>query len=120
MRSMHVQIAVADGGGLFGNDRLVHGAQATVFYGNAAVDDGVVHRRAQADRAKDVFHVISCADELQTAAVDQEKRVLISETMTCSARLHSEYRLDYEGVVQLNFTDADGIEEGWVRMLRAE
>ena len=52
---------------------LIDAGQFAVRDGDAAVDHGVIHRGAQADRAEDIFGIIARADELEPAAVDQKQ-----------------------------------------------
>ena len=50
--------------GILGCFGLIDAGQFAVRDGDAAVDHGVIHRGAQADRAEDVFGIIARADEL--------------------------------------------------------
>ena len=59
--------------GILGCFGLIDAGQFAVRDGDAAVDHGVIHRGAQADRAEDVFRIIACADELEPPRIDEEQ-----------------------------------------------
>ena len=58
--------------GILGCFCLIDAGQFAVRDGDAAVDHGVIHRGAQADRAEDVFGIIARADELEPPRIDEE------------------------------------------------
>lgn len=57
---------------------------------------------------------------LTTADPADAGRTLVEGTMDCSAPMRSDfsYTLGYAGVVQLSFTNTDGIDRGWLRVVQ--
>lgn len=57
---------------------------------------------------------------LATADPADAGRVLLEGTLDCAAPVADDftYTVDYAGVVQLTFTDTDGIELGWLRVVQ--
>lgn len=56
---------------------------------------------------------------LTTADPADAGRVLVEGTIECSAPMKSSYgSTAYAGVVQLSFTDTDGIDRGWLRVVQ--
>lgn len=58
--------------------------------------------------------------KLTTADPADAGRLLVEGTIECSAPMKSSfsYTLGYTGVVQLSYTDTDGIERGWLRVVQ--
>ena len=68
--------------GILGCFGLIDAGQFAVRDGDAAVDHGVIHRGAQADRAEDVFGIIARADELEPPRIDEEQVRALADRKT--------------------------------------
>lgn len=62
----------------------------------------------------------SAAFRITTADPDDAGRVLVEGTLDCADPRTdgAAYALDYAGPVQLTFTDTDGIDRGWLRVVQ--
>ena len=58
---------------------LVHRDEMTVLDGHAAMDHGVVHRSAHADRAEDAGGIEAGADQLKAAGVDHKEVAALAD-----------------------------------------
>ena len=58
---------------------LVHRDEMTVLDGHAALDHGVVHRSAHADRAEDAGGIEAGADQLKAAGVDHKEVAALAD-----------------------------------------